>query len=100
MHPSKTITATIMATVLFLAGQAWGNACYSKAVSFQSVQHAKPSVITLESRRVKKIVGNAMVYDLGKEVIAIQTDSFASQRFLREVASGRCSARQAVTLEP
>lgn len=93
----------VISTVLILfalAGPAWGNPCYSKAVSFKSVPHDKPFTLTLEARRVKSVDKNMIAYDLGKETIAIEAESFAAQRFLKDVASGRCSAKETVRLEP
>lgn len=89
----------IMLMIVF-ACPAWGNSCYSQAAGFISVPHDKPSTITLESRRVKTMNDNRLTYDLGKETITITADSFAAQNFLKSVASGRCSARETVALEP
>ncbi len=74
--------------------------CYAEAVPFTSVPHDRDSRITLEARRVKSISGDYMAYDLGKETIKIKADSFASQRFLKDVKSGRATAHQNVTLQP
>ena len=57
-------------------------------------------MITLESRRVKAVEGIVMLYDLGKEMITISADSFASQSFLKEVQKNRCSAQEPVALVP
>jgi hypothetical protein len=80
--------------------QAWGNSCYSQAVSFKAVPHDRPSTITLDARRVKSIKVDSLTYDLGKETIVIEADSFAARRFLTDVDKGRCSARETVTLQP
>ncbi|MFA7465528.1 MAG: hypothetical protein WCY54_10780 [Syntrophales bacterium] len=93
----------LVSTVLIiavLAGPAWGNSCYEKAISFKTVPHDRPFTITLEARRVKAVRDNQMTYDLGKETIVIQADSFGAQRFLKDVTSSRCSARETVTLQP
>lgn len=100
MNYSKTLATAIITILLIVAGQVWANTCYSTAVSFKAVPHDQASTITLESSRVKEIKGNTMTYDLGKEVIFIQVDSSASRKFLKEVAAGRCSARQTVTIKP
>lgn len=86
--------------VLLCASPAWGNECYEGAVPFISVPHDRPSTIVLEARRVKSLDGNILYYDLGKETISIQADSFDARCFLRDVAAGRCSAREKVRLEP
>jgi len=74
--------------------------CCSKAVHFQTVPHDKESAITLEAGRVQSINGKTFVYDLGKETITIIADSFAPERFIKDVNAGRCSAREKVTLVP
>jgi len=91
---------SILIILLAYTGPAWGSACYSKAVSFKPVPHDRPFTITLEARRVISVDRNVIAYDLGKETITIEADSFAAQRFLRDVARDRCSARETVTLQP
>ncbi len=93
----------LLSTVLILlalASPAWGNPCYSKAVSFKNVPHDKPFTLTLEARRVKAVDKNVIAYDLGKETITIEAESFAARKFLKDVARGRCSAKETVRLEP
>lgn len=86
---------------LIIAVPAWAELpCYQKAVPFISIPHDKPGTITLEARRVKAVDKNVIQYDLGREIITIEAESFAARRFLRDVASGRCAAREKVTLEP
>lgn len=91
-----------VAAIIFFAVPAAASdvPCYSKALRFKSVPHDKPSTLVLEARRVKALDGNILVYDLGKEIIRIEAESFAAQRFLKDVASGRCSAKETVNLEP
>ncbi len=92
-----------IAIILASFGQgspAWANSCYSQAVSFKAVPHERPSTITLDARRVKSIDGDSLTYDLGKETIVIDADSFAARRFLADVDKGRCSSRETVTLQP
>ncbi len=79
---------------------AWGNSCYEKAAAFISVPHDRSSAITLEARRVKSFDEGSFIYDLGKEEISIRAESFAAENFLKNVARGRCAARQTVRLEP
>lgn len=79
---------------------AWDNPCNSKAVHFQSIPHDKESAITLEAKRVVSVNNDTFDYNLGKEIIIIRTESFASQRFVKDVKAGRCSARETVTLVP
>lgn len=78
---------------------AWENPA-PRDVPFAGVPKDSTSTIALEARRVKSISGNTMTYDTGKGDITIRADSFASQRFLKDVERGRTSARQNVTLEP
>jgi hypothetical protein len=94
------LTVAMILVSLGYQGQAWANACYSKAVSFKTIPHERPSTITLEASQVKSVKGNDLTYDLGKETIVIQADSFAAKRFLADVDKGRCSARETVTLQP
>ena len=79
-----------------------GMPCYSKSVHFQSVPHDKESIIILEARRVEKMSINSdtFTYNLGREIIAIKSDSFASRKFLSDVKKGRCSAGETVKLIP
>lgn len=79
---------------------AWDNPCYKKAVHFQSIPHDKESTITLEARKVVSVDGNTFTYNLGEETIVIATDSFASERFIKNVKDGRCSAHETVNLVP
>ena len=62
---------------------AWDNPCNSKAVHFQSIPHDKESAITLEAKRVVSVNNDTFDYNLGKEIIIIRTESFASQRFVK-----------------
>ena len=74
--------------------------CYRNAVSFISVPPDRPSLMTLEARRVVSIQGSEMVYNLGNKTITIEAASAASIRFLLEVKHGRCSATEQTVLEP
>jgi len=73
---------------------------YGEAVPSVSVPHDRDSRVTLEARRVRSVNGDVMTYDLGRETITVKADSFASQRFLKDVKGGRTSARETVTLKP
>lgn len=90
----------LLIMMLVFAGQAWGNVCYSKALPFQTVAPDRPSVIRLEARRVKSIENNTMIYDLGGKTIHVRLDSFAAQRFITDVAAGRCAGSVTVRLIP
>jgi hypothetical protein len=76
------------------------NGCYSAPVTAMNIPKDKPCAIVLEATRVKAIHGSVMSYDLGGEIITIKTQSFTGDRFLEDVKSGRCRARQTVTLSP
>jgi len=89
----------LVAFTILAAGPTWAESCY-RAGSFTSVPHDRPSMVILEAVRVKAIDGDRITYDLGRETITIQAESFAAQRFLRDVNRGCCSARESVTLEP
>jgi len=93
----RTFVAAVitLSTVAFVA-----SFCYGEAVPFTSVPHDRDSRTTLEARRVRSISGDRMTYDLGKETVTIKADSFASQRFLKDVKAGRTTAHQNVTLKP
>lgn len=95
----KTFVAACI-FLLALAGPAAADSCYRKAVPFLSVPTDRPSVVTLEARRVVSITGNVLTYDLGTKTITIEADSAASIRFLLDVKRGRCSASERTTLEP
>ncbi|MFA4830039.1 MAG: hypothetical protein WC855_15000 [Thermodesulfovibrionales bacterium] len=79
---------------------AWDNPCHNKAVHFQSIPHDKESTLTLEAERVVSVDGDTFTYNLGKEIITITADSFASRRFIKDVKDGRCSAHETVILVP
>ncbi|MDI6615913.1 MAG: hypothetical protein QME27_04305 [Syntrophaceae bacterium] len=89
----------IIAFTILASSLAWAESCY-RAGAFTSVSHDRQSTVTLEASRVKAINGDRITYDLGPETITIQAESFAAQRFLRDVDRGRCSAQASVTLEP
>lgn len=95
----KRIVVAFIMLALTVPAMAWDNPGKS-AASFISVPKERNSTITLEARRVKSIQGNTMTYDLGRETVTIKADSFAAQRFIKDVQSGRGSARQTVTLDP
>ena len=99
MNRAHLIIKIIIAFTILATGPAWAESCY-RAASFKSVPHDRQSTVTLEASRVKAIDGDRITYDLGRETITIQAESFAAQRFLRDVDRGRCSARESVTLEP
>jgi hypothetical protein len=99
MHRTRSIIQIIIAFTVLATGPVWADSCY-KAASFTSVPHDRPSTITLDARRVKAIQGDWITYDLGREIITIQADSFIARRFLRDVDRGRCSASASVTLDP
>ncbi|MDD5232743.1 MAG: hypothetical protein PHG91_05040 [Syntrophales bacterium] len=99
-YPFIRCVISIPIILIAYAVPAWGNPCYSRAVSFKSVPHDKPFTLTLEAGRVKSVNENAILYDLGKEIITIEAESFTAQRFLENVARGRCSARETVRLKP
>lgn len=90
---------TLIAFTILASSLAWAESCY-RAGSFTSVPHDRQSTVTLEASRVRAIDGDRMTYDLGRETITIQAESFAAQRFLKDVDRGRCSAQVSVTLEP
>ncbi|KAF0144073.1 MAG: hypothetical protein FD156_2117 [Nitrospirae bacterium] len=79
---------------------AWENPCQNKAVHFQSIPHDKESTIILEAERVVSVNGDTFTYSLGKEIITITADSFASLRFIKDVKDKRCSAHETVILVP
>ncbi|MDX9746070.1 MAG: hypothetical protein WCX84_06460 [Syntrophales bacterium] len=74
--------------------------CYRSAAPFLSVPEDRPSIVTLEARRVAAITGDTLTYNLGARTIRIEADSAASRRFLRDVRQGRCGASERITLEP
>ena len=78
----------------------WDNPCQNKAVHFQSIPHDKESTLALEAGRVVSANNDTFTYNLGKEIITITADSFASRRFIKDVKDGRCSAHETVTLVP
>ena len=90
----------LLIIMLAVADTAWGNSCYSEALPFQTVSPDRPSIIRLETRRVKFIENNTMIYDLGGKIIRIRPDSFAAARFITDVAAGRCASRATVRLIP
>jgi hypothetical protein len=89
--------------VMIFAGSfcyAWDNPCYNSTMESKSVPKATRSNVTLESKRVRAIQDDIILYDLGKEMITIRADSLAAKAFIKEVRKGRCHAREPVTLEP
>jgi len=91
---------TAFAILLAAAGAVWGNVCYDKTLPFQSVPRDRSSIIKLESRRVLSIADKTIVYDLGGKSISIKAAFFEAERFIREVAEGRCTAQETVLLIP
>jgi len=94
---------TFVAAFIFLittAASAGEYPCYRGAVPFLSVPTDRPSIVTLEARRVVSITGNVLTYDIGTKTITIEADSAAARRFLRDVNRGRCSASEPTTLKP
>lgn len=85
---------------IILSARAWHNPCATKAVPFQYISHDKPSVVSLESRRIVAMQGDTFTYNLGTEHIFITADSFAAHSFLEDVRAGRCSASLSVKLIP
>ncbi|MBA4418933.1 MAG: hypothetical protein C0392_13655 [Syntrophus sp. (in: bacteria)] len=100
----KTIIPVILVAItLILTGLpcfSWDNPCYSNTLSSKNIPRETRFTITLESRRVKAVEGIVILYDLGKEMITIRADSFASRSFLKEVQKNRCSAQEPVALVP
>jgi hypothetical protein len=100
----NTIVSIILAAItVMLTGFpcfSWDNPCYSTTLSSKNVPRETRFTITLESRRVKAVEGIVMLYDLGKEMITISADSFASRSFLKEVQKNRCFAQEPVALVP
>lgn len=95
----KTFVAAFI-ILITTAASAGENSCYRDAVPFLSVPTDRPSIVTLETRRVVSITGNVLIYDLGTKTIHIKADSAASIRFLLDVKRGRCSASERTTLVP
>lgn len=95
----KRIFAAFIILAITAPAMAWDNPNKS-AASFISVPKERNSIVTLEARRVKSINGNMMIYDLGRETVTVKADSFAARRFIKDVQSGRVSARETVILEP
>lgn len=90
----------VLALAIALAIPLLSPCSYGEAVPSVSVPHDRDSRVTLEARRVRSVNGDVMTYDLGRETITVKADSFASQRFLKDVKGGRTSARETVTLKP
>jgi hypothetical protein len=78
----------------------WDNPCYSNSMDPKSIPRETRFTMTLESKRVRSIEGNIILYDLGKETTTIRADSLAARSFLKEVRKGRCHVREPVVLEP
>ncbi|MBI5741462.1 MAG: hypothetical protein HZA16_12205 [Nitrospirae bacterium] len=99
MYNHLTISIFI---IFFIPASAftWDNPCYRKAVHFKFVPHDKEFTITLEAERVVSADDASFTYNTGREFIIITADSFSSQRFLKDVQAGRCSAHERVTLVP
>jgi len=95
----KTFVAAFI-ILIAAAASAGANPCYRSAVRFESVPADKPAVVTLEARRVISVRGDVMTYNLGRKTITIEADSAASERFLRDIKRGRCSASLRTVLEP
>lgn len=79
---------------------AWESPCHSGPVPPKPFPRETRSTYTLEARRVISVQGNLILYDLGGETVVIKAEGLAPLSFVSEVQKGRCTAREAVTIEP